>query len=269
MYDLIISFLDFILINFDIILDQAEVFFGIPYKEINFWLAPVLLITLLIPFIFIIFLIGKIFKSIRDEIYLYSFIFLFIGLISFFTYFNSIFLVTRVIGESMLPNFQKEYEILGNNFYLKNEIKHGDVIIVEGHNKTEGVGLVKRVIGLSGDKIKIQNGKVILNGKVLKQKNEGQFTYNGKKYERQIEYISNDKSYKILNYGHHYSQDDFSRIIVPKNHYFVLGDNRDYSRDSRYFGSFHRSHIKHKVMITRSKLLTRISYIFLGYYDLH
>ena len=268
MYDPIISFLDFILINFDIILDQAEVFFGITYKEINFWLAPVLLIFLISPFIIIIFLIGKIFKGIRDEIYLYSFISVFIGLISFFTYFNSIFLVTGVIGESMLPNFQKEYEILGNNFYVKNEIKYGDVIIVEGHNKTEGDGLVKRVIGLPGDKIKIQNGKVILNGKVLKQKYDGQFRFNGKKYERVIEYISNDKSYKILNDGYHYSQDLLSELTVPKNHYFVLGDNRDHSGDSRYYGSFHRSYIKHKVMITQSKLLIRISYIFLGYYDL-
>ena len=268
MYDPIISFLDLILINFDIIIDKVEVFFGISYKEVNFWLAPFLLIVLLSPFIIIIFLMGKIFSVFRDEIYLYSFISLFIGLISFFTYFNSIYLVTGVIGESMLPNFQKEYEILGNNFYLKNEIQYGDVIIIEGHNKTRGDGLVKRIIGLPGDKIKIQNGKIILNGKVLKQKNDGNFTFNGKKYEREMEYISNNKSYKILNDGNHYSQDFLSELTVPKNHYFVLGDNRDYSSDSRYYGSFHRSYIKHKVMITQSKLLTRISYIFLGYYNL-
>ena len=97
-----------------------------------------------------------------------------------FTYFNSIFLVIGATGESMLPNFQKDYEIIGNNFYVKNEIEYGDVIIVEGHNKTNGVGLVKRVIGLPGDKIKIQNGKIILNGKVLKQKNDGKFRFNGK-----------------------------------------------------------------------------------------
>ena len=84
MYDPIISFLDFILINFDIILVQAEVFFGIAYKEINFWLTPVLLIVLISPFIIIIFLIGKIFKGIKDEIYIYSFISLFIGFVSFF-----------------------------------------------------------------------------------------------------------------------------------------------------------------------------------------
>ena len=268
MYDTIISFLDFILINFDIILVQAEVFFGIAYKEINFWLTPVLLIVLISPFIIIIFLIGKIFKGIKDEIYIYSFISLFIGLVSFFTYFNSIFLVTGVIGESMLPNFQKEYEILGNNFYLKNEIQYGDVVIIEGHNKTRGDGLVKRVIGLPGDKIKIQNGKIILNGEVLKQKNDGKFRFNGKTYEREIEYISNDKSYKILNDGNHYLQDFLSELTVPKNHYFVLGDNRDHSGDSRYYGSIHRSYIKHKVMITKSKTITRISYIFLGYYDL-
>ena len=102
-------------------------------------------------------------------------------------------------SEIKLPNFQKEYEILGNNFYLKNEIQYGDVIIIEGHNKTRGDGLVKRVIGLPGDKIKIQNGKIILNGEVLKQKNDGKFRFNGKTYEREIEYILNDKSYKILN----------------------------------------------------------------------
>ena len=66
-----------------------------------------------------------------------------------------------------------------------------------------------------------KNGKIILNGEVLKQKNDGKFRFNGKTYEREIEYISNDKSYKILNDGNHYSQDFLSELTVPKNHYFV------------------------------------------------
>ena len=71
MYDSIISFLDFILINFDIILDQAEVFFGIAYKEINFWLAPILLIVLISPFIIIMFLIRHVFYIFFIEKFLY------------------------------------------------------------------------------------------------------------------------------------------------------------------------------------------------------
>ena len=268
MYDLLLNFLDTTSIYFEIFLEKAEISLGAPYEEINFWLSPILLIILLIPFIFLIFFIGKIFKSIQDEIYIYSFIIVFIGLISFFTYFNSIFLVTGTTGDSMLPNFQKEYEILGKNYFLKNDIKYGDVVIIESHKKTGGKNLVKRVIGLPGDKINIKNGIVILNKRKLKQTKDGEFIYNGKKYKKNIEYISNVISYKILDDGNHYYQDYLSEITIPKNHYFVLGDNRDYSGDSRFFGTFHRSYIQHKVMITRSKLLTRICYIFLGYYDL-
>ena len=136
MYDLLLNFLDTTSIYFEIFLEKAEISLGAPYEEINFWLSPILLIILLIPFIFLIFFIGKIFKSIKDEIYIYSFIIVFIGLISFFTYFNSIFLVTGITGDSMLPNFQKEHQILGKNYFLNNDIKYGDVVIIESHKKT-------------------------------------------------------------------------------------------------------------------------------------
>ena len=106
MHDLLLNYLDSTSIYFEIFLEKAEVFLGVPYEEINFWLSPILLIILLIPFTLLIFFIGKIFKSIQDEIYIYSFIIVFIGLISFFTYFNSIFLVIGITGDSMLSNFQ-------------------------------------------------------------------------------------------------------------------------------------------------------------------
>ena len=237
MYDLLLNFLDTTSIYFEIFLEKAEISLGAPYEEINFWLSPILLIILLIPFIFLIFFIGKIFKSIKDEIYIYSFIIVFIGLISFFTYFNSIFLVTGTTGDSMLPNFQKEYEILGKNYFLKNDIKYGDVVIIESHKNTGKKNLVKRVLGLPGDKINIKNGIVILNKRKLKQTKDGEFIYNGKKYKKNIEYISNVISYKILDDGNHYYQDYLSEITIPKNHYFVLGDNRDNSQDSRFLKS--------------------------------
>ena len=62
--------------------------------------------------------------------------------------------------------------------------------------------------------------------------------------------------------------DNTRKIIIPKDHSFVLGDNRDASSDSRNFGPFHNSLIRHKVLFIKPKILAKIYFILLSSYDL-
>lgn len=82
-----------------------------------------------------------------------------------------------------------------------NGLKHGDIVIVTYPN---GLQCVKRIIGIGGDTVSIQDSIVFLNGEPIKER-----------------YI-NEKSF-----------DDMREIEVPQNTVFVMGDNRNHSSDSR------------------------------------
>lgn len=113
--------------------------------------------------------------------------------------------ITIVSGKSMNTTLNnKDYLVINKLYYLNRELKRGDIIVFksnlvdyEGNNKD----LIKRVIGLPGDKLKIKKGKVYINNEEF--------------------YINNI-----------YTSGDVE-IIVPKNKVFVMGDNREESVDSR------------------------------------
>ena len=94
------------------------------------------------------------------------------------------------------------------------------------------------------------------------------FIHNKKRYEKNVEYISNEIFYEILNEGNFYEKDYFSELVVPRDNYFVLGDHRDRSLDSRYFGTFHKSKILDKYIFFQSQILNRTLFFILVEYDL-
>ena len=83
-----------------------------------------------------------------------------------------------------------------------------------GETKT----IVKRLIGLPNDKIEVRNGRLFINGE---------------EYEEPYLDKANTNKFQKENW----------EIIVPDDHYFVLGDNRDVSKDSRQVGSFIKSSV--------------------------
>jgi signal peptidase I len=115
----------------------------------------------------------------------------------------------QVPSESMIPTLQVGDRFMANKFiYRFIEPKRGDIIVfrsVEGGEED----LVKRVVGLPGDEVTVQNGVLSLNG------------------ERQEEPYLNKRSPDSGFYG---------PTRVPEGHVFVIGDNRGNSRDSRFFG---------------------------------
>src|SRR5205085_3605773 len=126
----------------------------------------------------------------------------------------------NIDGMSMEPNLHNKELILVDKWtYLFHPPDRGDVIVfVAPPDPTQDY--IKRVIGLPGDVITIQNTTVIVDGTTLKE------TYIDP--ERQ----GNPYAYKVI-----------SNMVVPANDYFVLGDNRAGSSDSRDWGFVPRKNI--------------------------
>jgi len=118
--------------------------------------------------------------------------------------------------------------------------KRGDVVVFKtpADNRTD---YIKRLIGLPGDKIQIINKELYLNGTKIKKKkvenllnvNCGNKVLNIDTYE---ETLPSGKKYLAV-YSKNGTMINTDEFIVPKNHYFFLGDNRDCSKDSRFLGS--------------------------------
>ena len=118
----------------------------------------------------------------------------------------------RVNGTSMYPTLQdKEFMIL-NKISLKQGINRFDIVVVQENNKY----IIKRVIGLPGESVMYKDSKLYINGKVIED-NYSKTTTN-----------------------------DFDNVVLGENEYFVMGDNRAVSSDSRIIGPVNIKNIKGK-----------------------
>jgi signal peptidase I len=119
----------------------------------------------------------------------------------------------RVEGTSMLPQLEDQDRLFINKFaYRIGEIHRGDVIVFRyPHDETKSY--IKRVIALPGDDLRIDHGAVYVNGKQLKER-----------------------------YVPAWYRDDRSQpeMVLPESEYFVMGDHRSISSDSRDFGPVSR-----------------------------
>ncbi len=119
--------------------------------------------------------------------------------------------------------------------------KRGDVIVFKlpTDNSTD---YIKRLIGLPGDRIQVIRGRLHINSKMVPRTPLGTYVdierdRGGYKvsYKRYRETLPNGVSYTVLERGDDIPFVDNTDVyVVPKGHYFMMGDNRDNSRDSRY-----------------------------------
>ena len=146
--------------------------------------------------------------------------------------------------------------------------QRGDVIVFKtpADNRTD---YIKRLIGIPGDVIQFIDGDLYLNSnqvlKTIVGKNEklfcGKFQIDVNIFE---EKLPNGKSY-LAAYRTDYTFNNSDKFVVPKNHYFFLGDNRDCSKDSRYLsevGYVNKNNLVGKAQILFFSSNPRIGSIF-------
>jgi signal peptidase I len=127
----------------------------------------------------------------------------------------------KVEGTSMMPSLEDQERIFVNKFVYRLEpIGRGDIVVFR-YPRDPSKSYIKRVIGMAGDRIRIDAGQVYVNGQAL------------------------DESYVPSEYTDARS---YPEIIVPQNSFFVLGDHRSMSNDSRDFGSVNQSFIYGKAV---------------------
>ena len=127
----------------------------------------------------------------------------------------------KVEGTSMMPSLADQERIFVNKFVYRLEpIQRGDVIVFR-YPRDPSKSFIKRVIGLAGDHIQIDAGRVLVNGNPIDE-----------------EYVP--RAYEDVR--------SYSEIVVPTDSYFVLGDHRSLSNDSRDFGPVGQSYIYGKAV---------------------
>ena len=124
---------------------------------------------------------------------------------------------------------------------LFSEPQRGDVLVFKTPDERK-IDYIKRLIGLPGDTIQMIEGDLFINEKVVKKekiRNDQKILRNGRVAEIGVflETLENDKSYETYSYYDDGPADNTPKIVVPDGHYYMLGDNRDNSKDSRFIGS--------------------------------
>jgi signal peptidase I len=116
----------------------------------------------------------------------------------------------KVEGTSMMPSLDDQERIFVNKFVYRLEpIERGDIVVFR-YPRDPSKSYIKRVIGVAGDVIRIDDGQVYVNGKPL--------------LEEYVPAIYSDSR-------------SYPEIVVPPGSYFLLGDHRSMSNDSRDFGT--------------------------------
>ena len=149
----------------------------------------------------------------------------------------------RVDGRSMYPTLKDgEFGFTNVGGVLLNGVERGDIVVVTMEEEGQKTHWVKRVIGLPGDTVSCVNDVVYINGKVLDE----------------TQYIDPDYRQSCVDKFGYFNKvpnadntdvQDFEEVKLGDDEYYVMGDNRPYSKDSRYVGPVKKSQLFAKKML--------------------
>ncbi|GAA6186462.1 signal peptidase I [Aliiglaciecola sp. 2_MG-2023] len=145
----------------------------------------------------------------------------------------------HVPSGSMLPTIEVGDRILVNKMAYRIELPFTDIPLIQTgapergdivtfNSKVAQERLVKRIVGIPGDHISMVNNQLIINGRILAYTSQQQRDF----YQEDLL----GKKHLVQFVAVPHSKDNFNNIEIPVGYYFVMGDNRNNSVDSRYIG---------------------------------
>lgn len=156
-----------------------------------------------------------------------------------------------VSGISMQPTFENNDRVVAIRHA---ELKRGEVVVIDAPDEP-GALYIKRIIGMPGDRIVSKNNQMYINGHKIKQpwltagrkmKDNGEDGFTGTHYTDTQNFTISSLA-KTNNYKQFYNSTQLSQMQrtnkVPQGTYFVMGDHRSVSKDSRYIGTIKRDKI--------------------------
>jgi signal peptidase I len=160
----------------------------------------------------------------------------------------------QIPSESMVPNLLVGDRLVADGWaYWHKDPQRGDIVVFDWP-KDPSTKFVKRLIGLPGDKIELKKGQLFINNQPIQETLASSPALSGDSSNPTL-YIED------LNGVRHTIQREqqvndipFGPVTVPADHYFMMGDNRDRSSDSRYWG-----------FVARDALIGRMSYVYFSW----
>lgn len=149
----------------------------------------------------------------------------------------------RVDGRSMYPTLKDgEFGFTNVGGVLLNGVERGDIVVVTMEEEGQKTHWVKRVIGLPGETVSCVNDVIYINGKAL-----GETKYIDPDYRQSL--VDKFGYFNKVPNADNTNVEDFEEVKLGDDEYYVMGDNRPYSKDSRYVGPVKKSQIFAKKML--------------------
>ncbi|HEY8278408.1 MAG TPA: signal peptidase I [Bdellovibrionota bacterium] len=160
----------------------------------------------------------------------------------------------QIPSESMVPNLLVGDRLVADGWsYWKAEPKRGDIIVFD-YPKDPSTKFVKRLVGLPGDVIQLKQGELYINNKIVPQRRTERPNFTDGAWTA-TEFVENlDGVEHTIYRSQPENNENYGPQTVPAGHYFMMGDNRDRSSDSRVWG-----------FVKREQVIGRMVYIYFSW----
>lgn len=162
---------------------------------------------------------------------------------------------TLHVGDFVLVNkfsYGVRLPILGWRVLGDGDVKRGDIVVFR-FPENPSIDYIKRIVAKPGDKVALDGRQLIINGRPLELENKGEYLGSQKNHvgAPAVEFYekATDKTYSIVWFRSKFFNTISGNFIVPEGKYFVMGDNRNNSNDSRFWGFVDDNHLKGKAVL--------------------